>query len=520
MSSAPKDPPSRAAESVGPVSFALSLILVLTVWRVGVLFVSPIGLYPEEAQYWLWSRDLAFGYFSKPPMIAWLIGATTAIGGEGEALVRLSAPLMHGLAALGVLAAGRRLYGAREGALGAALYILMPGVALSSFVIATDAPLLAFLSLTLAAYAAGQTTGPRGRVPWAAAFGAMLGLAFLAKYAALYAIAGAALHAAWSPAARKAWSPAALAAAAVAFALVVAPNVVWNLTHGLQTVAHTASNAGLETSRHFQLTRLAEFFGAQFGVFGPVPFAVFIGGAVLLARRNALAEPDRLLLSFAAPPLAIILVLAFVTHANANWAAAAYVPGAVLAAAWLVRWLPRARPWIVGALVLQAAVAVVFLAGVTRPSLGDALGLGNSFKRARGWEELTRVVIERARVESGGGALTAVVTQDRFTFNSAAYYGRDAFGHDLPPLRMWVRGADPRNQAEAVAALTPAQGARVLVVSLDPADTPRIEADFSRILGRQIVSVRLDSRRSRRAEIFLAEGFHPASRLAPAPPRR
>lgn len=525
MSDAVNDSPGKAAESVGPTGLALLLILVMTVWRVGVLFASPIGLYPEEAQYWLWSRDLAFGYFSKPPMIAWLIWATTTAGGNGEALVRLSAPLMHGLAALGVLATGRRLYGDREGALGAALYVLMPAVQLSSFVIATDAPLLAFLSLALAAYVRRDSPDPGARRLWTAAFGAALGLAFLAKYAALYAVLGAAIHAAWSPEARRRWTLADLGSALAAFALVVAPNLAWNVTHGFETVAHTASNAGLDGARHFQISALAEFIASQFGVFGPVPFAVLIGGAVLLSRRRELQEPDRLLLSFVAPPLTIIVVQAFISHANANWAAAAYSPGAVLVAAWLLRWAPKARPWIWGTLVLQGALAVAFLVVLARPSLGDAMGLGNSVKRARGWEALTEAVVERARVEQAGAPLTAVATQDRFTFNSAAYYGRDAFGHDLPPLRMWVRGAAPVNQAEAVAALTPAEGGRVLVVSLEPADTPRIEADFARILGLQIVSIRLDSRRSRRAEIFLAEGFDPSHRrqtprLAPPPPRR
>ena len=65
--------------------FAATLIGVLTVARLVTLFVTPIGLYPDEAQYWLWSRVLDWGYFSKPPMIAWLIRATTALGGDGEA---------------------------------------------------------------------------------------------------------------------------------------------------------------------------------------------------------------------------------------------------------------------------------------------------------------------------------------------------------------------------------------------------------------------------------------------------
>ena len=503
-------PPS--ADMTQGLTWALMLILVLTAWRIGVLFISPIGLYPEEAQYWLWSRDLAFGYFSKPPMIAWLIGATTRIGGDGEAFVRLSAPLMHAVAALGVMATARTLYGLGAALLAAALYALMPAVQLSSFVIATDAPLLAFLAVALFAYVRLAAAEPAHRWRWALGLGVALGLAFLAKYAALYFLIGVALHLLWDREARRVWSwPLALAAVA-GFALVAAPNIAWNLSHGLATVEHTVSNAGLSQVRRFQVSELGEFLVSQFGVFGPIPFVVLIGGAVLLARRGRLEGADKLLLAMAAPPLVIITVQAFVTHANANWAAAAYVPGSVLVAGWLVRWGRPARPWVIATLALQGVVAIAFLVLATRPSLGDGIGLANSLKRARGWETLTNTIVERARQENVDRPLTAVVVQDRFTFNSAAYYGRDAFGRDLPPLRMWVHGRAPENQAEAVAALTPQTGARVLAVSLDPVDTPRMRADFARTLGDQIVSVWLDRRNSRRAELFVAEGFRPAPR--------
>ena len=76
-------------------AWRLTLLMVagLTILRLAALFATPLELYPDEAQYWLWSRELAFGYFSKPPMIAWLIWLTTTIGGDAEAWVRLSAPL-------------------------------------------------------------------------------------------------------------------------------------------------------------------------------------------------------------------------------------------------------------------------------------------------------------------------------------------------------------------------------------------------------------------------------------------
>jgi 4-amino-4-deoxy-L-arabinose transferase-like glycosyltransferase len=63
---------------------AALLVAALTAARLVALFRTPLELYPDEAQYWLWSRTLDFGYYSKPPVIAWAIWATTAIGGGLE----------------------------------------------------------------------------------------------------------------------------------------------------------------------------------------------------------------------------------------------------------------------------------------------------------------------------------------------------------------------------------------------------------------------------------------------------
>ena len=93
-------------------TWALSAALVLTLARLMAMRLSPLQLYPDEAQYWLWSRHLEFGYFTKPPLIAWMIRATT-LGGDAEPLVRLSSPLLHAAAGLFLFGAARRLYDAR-----------------------------------------------------------------------------------------------------------------------------------------------------------------------------------------------------------------------------------------------------------------------------------------------------------------------------------------------------------------------------------------------------------------------
>src|ERR1700744_691664 len=90
--------------------------------RLIALFRTPLELYPDEAQYWLWSRTLAFGYYSKPPIIAWAIRAATALGGAGEPLVRMPSVLFQAGAALMVFWIGRRLYGSRTALAATALY--------------------------------------------------------------------------------------------------------------------------------------------------------------------------------------------------------------------------------------------------------------------------------------------------------------------------------------------------------------------------------------------------------------
>ncbi|MES1200186.1 MAG: glycosyltransferase family 39 protein, partial [Pseudomonadota bacterium] len=78
----------------------LALTIALVSLRIGGLMISPLNLQADEAQYWAWSRNLAFGYFSKPPLIAWAIAGATSLFGEAEWAVRLTAPIAQGLAAI------------------------------------------------------------------------------------------------------------------------------------------------------------------------------------------------------------------------------------------------------------------------------------------------------------------------------------------------------------------------------------------------------------------------------------
>lgn len=71
----------------------------LLAFRLVALAYAGTDLFFDEAQYWSWSRALDFGYFSKPPLIAWLIAGSGALCGQSEFCIRLASPILYTLAA-------------------------------------------------------------------------------------------------------------------------------------------------------------------------------------------------------------------------------------------------------------------------------------------------------------------------------------------------------------------------------------------------------------------------------------
>jgi hypothetical protein len=459
-----------------------AFVIALTLARIGVLIATPLNLGPDEAQYWSWSLTPAFGYFSKPPMIAWLIGASTAICGDGEACIRVGAPLLHAATTILVFLAARTLYDARVGVWAALTYALMPGTSFSSLLITTDVPLLFFWTLALLALAELMK---KPSVAWAIVFGAAIGAGLLSKYAMLYFVLGVAIALVPTADGRKLLLSRAGAVALAAALAVFAPNVVWNALHSFATVGHTASNANWGAEKLFNVGKLGEFLAAQIGILGPIAAFVVAWGLVRARDDRNLARADLLLLALSLPVIAIVAVQAFISRANANWAAPAFVALAILAAAWGVR-----RDWtklLLANLALNAALAILLATLAISPAVVAAIGQENSVKRLRGWNEAGRTIASVA----ASRPFTAIVSDDREDMASLYYYARAR----SVPLRMWPR-EHAGNEYEAAYALRPEEASHVLLVTRksDVSDLTRAFASSERITT---IETRLDSKRTR-----------------------
>jgi 4-amino-4-deoxy-L-arabinose transferase-like glycosyltransferase len=416
-------PSSSAAFPNQTFRVAAVVVVVLTIVRLIGLRLSNVDLFIDESQYWSWSRELAFGYFSKPPLLAWVIAAAEHICGSSEACIRAPAPLMALVTSLLAYAIGRALYDARTAFWAAMLTALGTGSVFSARIMSTDVPLVLFWALALFAYV---RLLQKADWRWVIALGVAIGAGLLAKYAMVYFLAGMLLAAVFEKQARALLVKPELWFALGLAVVTVSPNILWNAANDFLTLRHAGGNVIGEPIQP-SAVRPLEFLAAQFAVFGPVVFGVAIAAVALIVAPSArtgstrMLPADRIMLAFALPPLVVVTVTASMVHAYANWAAASFVSLAVLAAAILVRRNSSILLW--GSFALGLATQIALLGGdafAARISIAF-LSPPNPYYRTLGWDDYGRTVGQLARklgISTIAGDLRADVA-------SLLYYWRD-----------------------------------------------------------------------------------------------
>jgi len=402
------------------------IVALLTAVRLIALRFSVVDLYFDEAQYWAWAQRLEWGYFSKPPMIAWLIALAESVCGSGEACVRTPSPLLYAGTAITVFAIARELYDSRTAFWSALALATSTGAAFSARIISTDVPFLLFWSLALLSLVKFLRGGGFG---WSVLLGFAIGLGLLSKYAMAYFFLCLAVAAVFEADVRRLVARHTFLIALLVAAICLAPNLYWNATNGMATFSHTVDNA-TGSGAQFSLRKMLSFIAVQFAIAGPVLFGAFLI-SIVRSRYDGMNLSDRLLLCFSLPILAAVSAVAFVTGAHPNWAAPALIAVIVLATAQLVR--HNAYGWLAASFIFAGLVQIALLTGdaiatqITVPGLRKP----DLYERTLGWKDLALAAASRAH---DNGALT-IAAERREDVASLVYNLRN----EPFNIRAWLR---------------------------------------------------------------------------------
>ena len=305
--------------------FLFVLCFVFLIIKFISIYSTNFDLFGDEAQYWLWSKNLDFGYFSKPPLLPGIIALVCSVFGNSFFVIKMISVLIYCVSSYVVFLISKKLYKNFDLALlTATSFFLMPAVSVSSFLVSTDVVLVLFWSLALL-----QTLIIREK-PSILNFillGVFVGLAFLTKYAAIYFIVSM-IFLLFEKIMRNIFfkNKLFILCFILTFIVIIAPNIIWNINNNWVTFEHTADNAALDRSGlHF--TESLKFVGSQIVMVGPLIFLFFIFGFV----KNFINDFNtRFLLIFSLPAFVIVLFESFLVRANANWAAVSLISFLIL----------------------------------------------------------------------------------------------------------------------------------------------------------------------------------------------
>ncbi len=320
------------------------------------LHLNIFDLAGDEAQYWDWSRRLALGYYSKPPLIAYVIDLLTGAAGNKEWAIRTGAVLFSSAAVAVVYALTLRIARNERAALLAALASIAMPFTWAGSVIMTIDPLLVFF-WALVMYTFHRAVNDEERFWWLV--GAALGFGMLAKYTMVLLAAGLGLYLLLVD---RRWWRTRWPWLAVVVALVMQSGVIyWNWQHDWVSFRHTAAiGADEQVTAIESIGYFLEYLGGQFGAVSPILLVLFLWAMGWCAKRF---RTDRdaafLVLSFISL-FGFYALVAFTRRANVNWPVAAYAAAAP-ALGWMWYARPRgrwARGWLVAGLALGAALGI------------------------------------------------------------------------------------------------------------------------------------------------------------------
>lgn len=357
---------------------------VLALWR---LYLSAsLQLHPDEAYYWLWSRNLDIGYFDHSPLVAYFIWFTTLYS-KSELWVRLSGTIVSLIVSFLAWQLSMQLFRSNVVAAGSVmLFNVYPLTMLGMIVITPDIPVFLFWSTSIFIF--WQIMRSNKTWLWYA-FGISFGLALLSKYTAILLLPCLLIYMLLTEDRR--WLKTFYPYLAVLTGLICfLPVVYWNSGHDWVSFKFQLDH-GLN-GQDYSFIRLAEYLGGQLFVTGPIAWPLGVYAAFIWLFRN---NKEQLFLILTALPLIVFFGFSSIRKlAGPNWPVLAYFTFSILVTKYFLDSGSKIRRllWysaLLSSLVLSTVLTLhARFSVIPLASFSNTLAVADATNCFYGWREL------------------------------------------------------------------------------------------------------------------------------------
>ncbi|MFQ5729642.1 MAG: ArnT family glycosyltransferase, partial [Waddliaceae bacterium] len=360
------------------------LLLIKSAFVIWGIQANVIELGPDEAQYWTWSQKLDWGYYSKPPGVAWQIWLGTQLLGNTELGVRILSVVISFLLALSVYFLARVCRLKANTAFWAGMVMAFsPLGIMASFLATTDGGMILFWTLACIAMASALS---RGVAPNYYLLGALIMLGALFKWPIylfwVFVLLAMCIYSTLR-------SRHVLCGMAISL-LGCLPSVLWNSSHKWVTFQHVLSTIKGGSSP-LQQGNFVDFLGAQMSLLSPILFVLLVLAFVSLLRNSSKVWPSVLFCgAMSLLLLTIYSTMALFQKMQGNWSLFAYPSGIVLLGWFACERGKRGKPWLIGGVILSVvlSISVLSLPTVQARGLLPIPYKVNPFKHNLGWTKL------------------------------------------------------------------------------------------------------------------------------------
>jgi len=397
-------------------------IVIISIFRIYYITNGPLDLSPDEAHYWEWSRRLDISYYSKGPIIAYLIYIGTYIFGDTVFAIRVLAVIFSAFSSIVLYKFGKTLYNEKTGFFTALIIQIIPLFSTYGIIFTIDSPLIFFWSLSLYLFYTAinkqyDEDEDKGHIFTWILLGISIGLGLLTKYSMAFFYICSLIFLLTNKKYRFLLSKKEPYIALFVSLIIFSPVLIWNSQHDWVTIRHTIGQAHVKDGLKLTINNFQEFILSQAFVITPLLFILILYS--LFKLKNT--EKGSLLFWFSIPIILFFTLKSLQGKVQANWALPGYITGVIGFSKYCIDELKKHDKPLKTTTYLALLISIAITSIAHYPSIINLPPEIDPTIRLQGWKALGNEVTEIYNDMSKKGKV--FILSDRYQISSElAFY--------------------------------------------------------------------------------------------------